>query len=100
MDYVSEVRLQNEFRNLDAAIKRNDRIAAMLHRDAINNILRTVPPRQDNNLTAGLPNWLRSIIQDRGVRLTAVEEALSANRVVLSPTFGKSGYGLKLEIKF
>jgi hypothetical protein len=100
MDYVSEVRLQNEFRNLDAALKRNDRIAAMMHTDQINSILGNTPRSTDTSLTAGLPNWVQRLIQDRGVRLTGVENALKANKVVLSPTFGKSGYGVKLEISF
>lgn len=102
MDYVVEMQLRNQFKNLDGALQRNDRLGASLAMDEINRLIATQRPKPgERTLTAGLPNWVQQMIADQGLRLRALENALNVQRVVVKPMFGKeSGYGVKLEFRF
>lgn len=101
MDYVTQRRLGNAFANLDRALQRNDRIAADLARMDIDRLLEEGAPKEEGpSLPNGTPVWIRDLIANQGLRMPALERALDVRKVVLSPTFGKGGGGLKLEIKF
>lgn len=104
MDYIIERRLQDAFTRLDRALARNDRIAADLARMDINRLLGEATPHPQHEKELPLPNgtpvWMRDLIKNRGLRLPALERALDVQKVVVSPSFGKQGYGIQIEIKF
>lgn len=101
MDYVTQMQLRNQFKNLERALNRKDKIAARFALDEINRLKSKAPLEPDGNkLIEGLPRWVKRLIEDKGVRLTEVEKALHAKKIVVAPTFGKSGTGAKLEIRF
>ncbi len=104
MDYIIERRLQDAFVRLDRALARNDRVAADLARMDIDRLLEEARPHPQHEkelpLPDGTPAWMRDLIKNRGLRLPALERALDVQKVTISPTGGKQGYGLKLEIKF
>lgn len=103
MDDLTQRRLGDACQRLDRALSRGARVSADLARTDINRILaEAMPSKQDEGprLPGGTPAWLRNVIRDRGVRLHALERALDADKVVLTPTFEKGGAGLRLEIKF
>jgi hypothetical protein len=104
VDYIIERRLTDAFARLDRALARNDRVAADLARMDINHLLGEASPHPQHEkelpLPGGTPEWMRDLIRNRGLRLPSLERALDVKKVVLSPTAGKDGYGLRLEIKF
>ena len=114
MDYVAQVRLGQLLQALDAAVERNDRIAAMLLTDQINQILLSNKPTLADSSSMpslpGLPVWVRTLIRDRGLRVPALEKALGASKVVIGPMMGGDSklavspterrYGLQITINF
>jgi hypothetical protein len=104
VDYLLQRRLGNQFQNLDRALARGDRLAADFARIEINRLLAEAKPpantTTEDSIANRLPAWMRDIVNDQGLRVPAIERAFSVNRAVVSPTFGKAGYGLQIELKF
>lgn len=101
-DYLTEVRLRQQIANLDAALARDDRIAASFATDQINQLTAAMNPRptsDENRLVRNLPRWIHEIVKNKGVRVEALERALGADKVVISGRLGTRNM-LELKINF
>ncbi len=58
------------------------------------------PTTSKPQIPTALPSWMRQIVEDRGVRVPALERALGVQRAVISPTFGKQGVGVQIQFRF
>ena len=101
-DYLTEVRLRQQIANLDAALARDDRIAASFATDQINQLTASMNPRprsDENALVGNLPRWIREIVKNKGVRVEALERAMGASKVVVSGSLGSRNM-IELKINF
>ena len=101
MDYYLSQRLAQQLKNLDAAVARKDQIGIMIAAEAIDNLLRASPVGgQEPALPGCLPRWMQQVIRDQGLSIPALASAVSANKIVIRPTFGGSNFGLELVVRF
>ncbi len=101
-DYILERQLNNALKNLDDAIARGDRLGATLANDQVNRIrarMRT-PVREPNPLVSRLPRFVQSAIENRGIRLPALERALKTDKVVVTGTLKNGAPMAVLKINF
>lgn len=101
-DYVTEMQVRNQIANLEAALARDDRIAASLATDEINRLTARFSPgltSESNKLIGNLPMWIREIVKDKGVRVEALERAFGASKVVISGRVGSSNM-IELKVNF
>ena len=101
MDYMTSRLLGNQFKNLDKAIARGDKIAIMMARQSIDELLRkTDIGSPEPSLPGCLPGWLKQVVRDQGLKIPALAEAVGAHKVVIQPTFGGNRFGIEIKGKF